>query len=125
MQVPSDPIPRIIEASGNRPEGQVCDNMVNSSRTRSPNICSCERRAWVSCRSPKSLRWHQKNFFPLNESTSVLDGRLIRGPAKELAENVNRALSGYSEIAEKARELTRKENGRTGKPVLWLLAGAA
>jgi len=63
--------------------------------------------------------------FPLNENTSVLDGRLIRGPAKELAENVNRALSGYSEIAEKARELTRKENGRTGKPVLWLLAGAA
>jgi len=48
---------------------------------------------WLSF--TKSLRRNQKNFFPLDESTLVLDGKLIRRPAKELAENVNRALSGF------------------------------
>ena len=31
----------------------------------------------------KSLRRHHKDFFPLDVSTSVLDGRLIRRPAKD------------------------------------------
>ena len=35
MQVPSDPIPRIIEASGNRREGQVRGNILILSKTRS------------------------------------------------------------------------------------------
>ena len=47
----------------------------------------------------KSLRQHHKDFFPHDVSTSVLDGTLIRRPAKELAENVNGAFSGFQEEA--------------------------
>jgi|SRR5215469_136134 len=32
----------------------------------------------------KSLRRHHMDFFPLDVSTSVLDGRLIRRPAKDV-----------------------------------------
>jgi hypothetical protein len=52
---------------------------------------------WPTLSFAKSLRRHQKDFFPLDVSSSVLDGRLIRHPAKMLAENVNRALSEFQE----------------------------
>ena len=43
----------------------------------------------------KSLRRHHKDFFPLDVSTSALDGRLIRRPAKDAPRKCVRALSGF------------------------------
>ena len=58
---------------------------------------SPEHGSWNPLSFAKSLRRRHKDFFPLDVSTSVLDGGLIRRPAKMLAENVNRALSGFQE----------------------------
>jgi len=45
----------------------------------------------------KSLRRHQKDFFPLDVSTSVLDDRLIRCPAKDARRECEPAWSGFQE----------------------------
>ena len=47
-----------------------------------------------TCSSPILCARHEKDFFLLSASSSVWDCRLIRRPAKMLAENVNRALAG-------------------------------
>jgi hypothetical protein len=46
------------------------------------------------CSSPIRCARHEKDFFLLSASSSIWDCRLIRRPAKMLAENVNRALAG-------------------------------
>ena len=45
----------------------------------------------------KSLRRHQKDFFPLDLSTSVLDGRLIRRMAKDARKKGEPCLGGLQE----------------------------
>ena len=45
----------------------------------------------------KSLRRHQKDFFPLDLSTSVLDGRLIRRMAKDARRKGEPCLGGLQE----------------------------
>jgi len=49
------------------------------------------------CRLPNRCAGIKRDFIPLDLSTSVLDGRLIRRRRKMLAENVNRVLSGFQE----------------------------